>query len=521
MVRGFASIGAGTLVSRLSGFAREVATAAFFGAGTGMDIFVAAFTIPNLFCRVFGESAVESAFMPLFKGFHSRGEKARAWRLAGHGGAALGLALLGIVALGLVAAPLIVSVVAHGFRGEVALEAVRMTRIMFPFGLVIGLAALMGAVLLAFGQYQVYSLAPVLLNVGIIGAVLLLTRSLGYYSLAVGVLAGGLMQFLVQVPFVRRLAAVDGQSAFRWSIPRKDQDLRQATGLAVPVILASAVERMGVIVDRTIASLLDPGSISSLYYSFRLVHLPYAILALAIGRSTAPHLAEEFALGDHASFRRTLLSGIRMNLAFLVPVVALSVWFARPVCGLVYQHGVFGERDLAMTASAYAMYSLGLVSMGVEFLLVMAFAATLNTKTPVRVSIVTFFLNVGLNLLLVRTPLRHAGLALATALAFTVHAVLLYVILNKRLAPLGAAIEPRELARPALRVGAAVAVLLAVVWALDALVGMRFAHDTVPSRVARMLIAGGGGLAAYAAACRWLGVSEVTELVSRFRRRSA
>jgi putative peptidoglycan lipid II flippase len=519
MVRGFASIGMGTLASRLSGFAREVATAAFFGAGTAMDIFVAAFTIPNLFCRIFGESAVESGFMPLFKGLHSRGEKDRAWRLAAHSTMGLGASLLVIVVVGVAAAPLIVGIVASGFRGETAAEAIRMTRIMFPFGLVIGLAAIMGAILLAFSRFRVYSLAPVLLNVGIIGAMLLFSRSLGYYSLAVGVLAGGLMQFLVQVPFVRVLAARDGARAFRWALPARDPDLRRTAGLAGPVILASAISRMGVIVDRTVASFLDAGSISSLYYSFRLVHLPYAIIALAVGRSTAPHLAEEFALGHHETFRRTLLSGIRMNLAFLTPVVALSIWFAAPACGLVYQHGAFGERDLAMTASAFAMYSLGLLGMGIQFLLVTAFAATLNTKTPVKVSIAALLLNAALNVLLVRTPLKHAGVALANSIAFTAHAMLLYVLLNRRLASLGEPIPRRELVRPALRVAAATAVMLAVVWAVERPVGMTFAHNLTMNRAARMLLAGGAGVLAYAFACSRLGLSEVRDLLSR--RRSA
>lgn len=513
MVRGFASIGAGTLVSRLSGFAREVATAAIFGAGRSMDIFVAAFTIPNLFCRVFGESAVESGFMPLFKGLHARGERERAWKLAGRAGTGLAVSLLVVVALGIVGAPAIVNVVAHGFRGDTAVETVRMTRIMFPFGLLIGLAALMGAILLAFGRFQVYSLAPVLLNVGIIGAVLLLSRSLGYYSLAIGVLAGGLLQLLVQVPFVRALAGRDGMRAFRWSLPGRDADLRRAAGLAGPVILSSAIGRMGVIVDRTVASFLDPGSISSLYYSFRLVHLPYAILALAAGRSAAPHLAEEFALERYDGFRKALLSGIRMNLVFLVPVVVLTVWFAEPLCGLVYQRGVFGERDLAMTAAAFSMYSIGLVSMGIEFLLATAFAATLNTKTPVKVALGAFFLNAGLNLLLVRTPLRHAGLALATSISFTAHAALLYVLLNRRLASFGASVARRDLLRTIGLVAVAAGAMLLAVWAVDSRVGMTFAGARVTSRAARMAFSGGAGLLAYGLACSRLGLTEVADLL--------
>ena len=122
IVRGFAHIGTGTLVSRVSGFAREVVTAAFFGAGTSMDIFVAAFTIPNLLCRILGETTVESAFMPLFRGLHARGETSRAWRLASRTVVNLTVALVVIVLVGVAAAPLLVRIVAHGFTGEVAEE---------------------------------------------------------------------------------------------------------------------------------------------------------------------------------------------------------------------------------------------------------------------------------------------------------------------------------------------------------------------------------------------------------------
>ncbi|HYW69098.1 MAG TPA: murein biosynthesis integral membrane protein MurJ, partial [bacterium] len=439
-VRGFASIGLGTLVSRLTGFAREVITAAVFGAGTSMDIFVAAFTIPNLLCRILGETTVESAFMPLFRGLHAKGETGRAWRLASRTVVNLTVALVVVVLVGVAAAPLLVRVVAHGFEGDVADAAVFMTRLMFPFGLFIGLAALMGAVLLSFKRYRVYSLAPVLLNVGIIVSVLTLAGHISYVSLAVGVLIGGALQFLVQLPFVSRLARRDGQQLLRGGGGFGDEDAKRVAALSGPVVVAAAIQRVGVVVDRTIASFLAPGSISSLWYSFRLVQLPYAILALAAGRAVAPVLAEQHALGQHAEFKETLLSGLRMNLTYLTPVVLLTVWLARPIVGVVYQRGAFDATDLEMTASALAMYSVGLLGMGAVFLLVRAFAARLDTKTPVRISVVAFFLNVALNLLLVRTPLKHAGLALASSISFTVHAVILYMVLNGRARGEGAAI---------------------------------------------------------------------------------
>ncbi|MFH1501523.1 MAG: murein biosynthesis integral membrane protein MurJ [Candidatus Eisenbacteria bacterium] len=519
LLGGFAAIGLGTLVSRVSGFAREIVTAALFGAGTEMDIFVAAFTIPNLLCRVLGESAVESGFMPLFKGKHAAGEKARAWRLAGRTANLLALALGVVVLVGIVAAPLLVSVVAHGFQGEVADAAVGMTRLMFPFGVAIGLAALMGAVLLAFGRYRVYSLAPVLLNVGIVGSVLVLNGRIGYVSLGVGVLVGGVLQFLVQVPFVRSLARRDGERLFRPELRLGDPDVRQVAGLTGPVIAASVVQRVGVIVDRTIASFLVPGSISSLYYSFRLVHLPYAILALAAGRSTAPVLAEKHALGDDEGFARALLTGIRMNVAFLTPVVVLAVALARPVVGLVYQRGAFDETDLAMTSSAFAMYAVGLVAMGLVFLFVRAFAARLDTRTPVLVSVIAFFLNVGLNLLLVRTPLRHAGLALASSLAFAAHAVILYVLLNREMGRRGAPVAVRDLVSLGWRVLAACGALAVVLLPVDRWLGMRLAELLSTGRIVRIVLAGGAGGAAYLFVSRLLGLHEVTGLLVRGRGR--
>jgi putative peptidoglycan lipid II flippase len=520
LIRGFADIGAGTFVSRLSGFAREVVTAAFFGAGTEMDIFVAAFTIPNLLCRVLGESAVESGFMPLFKGMHARGEARRAWSLAGRTANALALTLLVVVIAGIGLAPFLVRIVAHGFEGEVARETVRMTRLMFPFGLAIGMAALMGAILLAFGRYRVYSLAPVLLNVGIVGSVLALSGRLSYTSLAIGVLVGGALQFLVQVPFARAIARSDGEALFRRGAGPRDRDLREVGRLTGPVVVASAIERVGVIVDRTVASFLAPGSISSLYYSFRIVHLPYAILALAAGRSAAPVLAETYALGRHDEFRSTLVSGYRMNLSYLVPVVILSVWFARPVVGLVYQRGAFDETDLAMTASAFALYSVGLVGMGIVFLLVRAFAARLDTRTPVRVSVAAFILHVALDVILVRTPLRHAGVALATSLTFIVHAVALHVILNRDMRARGAPIAPSDLLGPASKIALSSVALVAVLWLVDSALGMRLAESRMMGRIVRIAAAGGAGLAAYVGAAALLKLPEIVGLLGGRGRRA-
>ena len=518
LLRGFANIGVGTMVSRLTGFAREVVTAALFGAGTEMDIFVAAFTIPNLLCRVLGESSVEAGFMPLFKGTHAAGERSRAWRLAGRTVNWLAIALGLLVVIGIAAAPLLVELVAHGFEGDVAAATVQMTRLMFPFGVAIGLAALMGAILLAFGRFRAYSLAPVMLNIGVIGSVLALNGRIGYVSLGVGVLAGGLLQFLVQVPIARALARRDGERLFRADLAPRDKDVRRVAGLTVPVIAASIVQRLGVIVDRTIASFLLPGSISSLYYSFRLVHLPYAILALSAGRSAAPVLAETHAVGDHGGFSRALVTGIRMNVAFLAPVVVLAVVFARPVVGLVYQRGAFDATDLAMTSSAFAMYSLGLIGMGLTFLLVRAFAARLDTKTPVRISIVAFFLNAGLNLLLVRTPLEHAGLALASSIAFGTHAVILYMMLNRALGRDGAAVPPSELISLGWRVLLACAVLVAVALPADRWLGIRLAESVSVARAVRIAVAGGAGAMAYMVAARLLGLREVTGLLTRRRK---
>lgn len=518
ILRGFADIGIGTTVSRLSGFAREVLTATIFGAGTAMDIFVAAFTIPNLLCRVLGEGAVESAFMPLFKARHARGERERAWRLASETTSNLALILLVLVGIGAAAGPLLVGVVARGFEGEVAQATIRMTRLMFPFGLLIGLAALMGSILLAFGRYRVYSLAPVLLNVGIIAGVVLFWRSLGFYSLAVGVLLGGFLQFLVQMLFVIRLARRDGARLGGAGLGLADDDMRRVGRLAGPVVVASVLQRVGVVVDRAIASFLVPGSISALYYSFRLVHLPYAILALAAGRSVAPLLAEHHALGKHDDFRAALLSGLRMNFAYLAPVVCLAVWFAPAIVGLVYQRGAFDGADLAMTASAFICYSLGLVSMGMVFLLTRAFAARLDTKTPVRISVFALFLNVALNLILVRTPLRHAGLALASSLSFTAHAFILYVIMNRALGESGTPLSPRDLMSSAGKALLACGALLAVAWAVDSWVGMAFACHTTSGRLARVALGGTSALSAYLLAARLVGLEEVTLLFARARR---
>jgi len=518
IVRGFTDIGLGTLVSRVSGFAREVVTATVFGAGTSMDIFVAAFTIPNLVCRVLGETAVESAFMPLFRGLWSKGERNAAWRLASHTLNGLTILLIALVVLGIAASPLLVRLVASGFKGEVFEATVRMTRLMFPFGLLIGLAALMGAILLAHRRYRPYSLAPVLLNVGILASVVFLSGELSFYSLGIGVLVGGALQFLVQIPFARRLAAADGEPLFRPGAGLRDEHMRHVRKLSGPVLASAVIQRLGTLVDRLIASFLVPGSISSLYFSFRIVHLPYAILALSAGRSVAPLLSEQFALKQEDAFRDTLTAGLRMNIAYLTPVVVLAVWYARPIVGLVYERGAFDANDLTMTASAFALYAVGLVSMGIEFLLVRAFAARLDTATPVRIAIGAFVLNVALNLVLVRTPLQHAGLALATSLAMTAHAAALLIMMNRRLAESGHRVRPTDVMGPAGKVAIGALALAGVLWGLDRFTGIPFARTAQMERLARLALGGVFGGGVYLVVLWILGLAEITQLLGRIRR---
>jgi putative peptidoglycan lipid II flippase len=398
-----------------------------------MDAFVAAYTVPALVRQVLGERALEAGFLPWF--MRARKDKDKAARLAREVAIWLLVFGVGVSAIILFAAPALIRLIGLGFDKDTFLTATRLARILVPFVVIVAFAAFLGTILQARGRFLLYGVAPGFFSLGVIGCAIVFSESLGIYSLAIGVLVGGMLFAAVQVPGC--IGSLKSRGSERARITEPSKEVRGVGRLVGPVIAGAGVEKLGTLTDRMIASLLSPGSISSLYYAFRLIQLPYSVLALAVGRVVGPKLAGE-AEGPRESFRNTLIDGMRLAAFLLFPVSAVSIVLSDPIVSIVYARGAFGSGEVGMTSKALMFYSIGLVAMGFVGILTRAFASILDTKTPVKVGAVALIVNVTLSYGLSRTSLTHGGVALATSVAFWLQAAVLWKLLMVKI-ELGAA----------------------------------------------------------------------------------
>nr|HPQ42093.1 lipid II flippase MurJ [bacterium] len=304
ILRGFARLASGTIVSRATGMLREMALAFYLGSGAAMDAFVVAFTLPNLFRRILGEKVLESAVLPTYKQLLNSEDPKAAANLMKTTLLVIVAAGSMITALGMVFTPWLVSLFAPGFDPETHRLAVVMSRIMFPFLVMISVASMFGVILQTREKFGLYGIAPALFNIGVIIFVWWGLDRFGPLIAAWGVLAGVFLEGAVMYPVVRK--------TFRFRQSRmdmKDPSFKKVNHLAAPVLLETILDKTIVLVDRRLASVLSAGSIAALGYAFRLLQLPYGILVLAIARTFYQHLVD--AAEDIRDFIRMIESAVR------------------------------------------------------------------------------------------------------------------------------------------------------------------------------------------------------------------
>jgi putative peptidoglycan lipid II flippase len=415
VVRALGSIGAATLASRLLGFVRDMVIALTFGAGGVTDAFVVAFRIPNMLRRLLGEGALSTAVIPVFTDYavkRPRGEFARMFRAV----LAAALAVLGVTTLcGVLAAPLVLRLIAPGFGGDSAQGAlaVLLTRVMFPYLLLVGLGALAMGALNTYGRFFASALGPALLNVGIIGAVLLLARRLDppILSLAIGVLVGGVAQLLIQVPGLRSLGLL-----VRPSLELGHPALGRVARLLLPAAFGLAAVQVTVFVNTLLASLLPTGSISFLYYADRVMEFPLGIFGIALASASLPAMSRAAARGDHAGVGTTLTFALGLSCYVTIPATVGLLALRTPIVRLLFERGEFTPADTAATVQALVGYTLGLVAFSGARIVAQSFYAAQAPAVAVKLGLWSVAVNVVAALTLMR-PLGHTGLALASSIA--------------------------------------------------------------------------------------------------------
>jgi putative peptidoglycan lipid II flippase len=423
-----------TIVSRVFGYIRDSRIAFLLGAGTAADAFTTAYRIPNLLRRLVGEGAVSAAFIPVFSRYLAEDKEQAAWEFANTMLTLITLLLTAVTVLGIVFSPLVVRLFALGFSntpGKLDLTAA-LNRIMFPYIFLISLSALAMGILNSFHRFAAPAFAPVLLNLAIIVFSFLgalfgdVTR-----TLAVGVVAGGLLQLGVQLPSLLRTGW-----RIRFKIDFSHPGVQHVTKLMVPIIFGVGIVQINLLVSTQFASYLQEGSVTALYIADRVMELVLGVYAVSVSTVILPLLSRQAALRQMEDLKTTLNFAARMILFITLPATVGLIVLRREIIEVLFQHGDFNAASAALTAWALPFFAVGLSAFSMVKIIVPAFYALHDTRTPVKIAFVAMLLNIGLNAVFL-SPLQNGGPALATSLSAFFNSCSLLVIFYKRYGSFG------------------------------------------------------------------------------------
>jgi len=515
VVRSAGIVSAAVMTSRVTGLVREIVMARLFGAGMAYDAFLLGFRIPNLTRDLFSEGALSAAFIPTFTEYLTQRSRREAAELANLVATAIIILVGGLCVLGVIFSPVLVSLLAPGFAevpGKYEL-AVTLTRVMFPFLLLVALAAQAMGILNACNQFAVPALASTFFNIGSLSFGLVIAFWIGPHfgllpieGMAVGVVFGGALQLGWQAPSIRA-NGFDFRLRINWS----DPGLRRIIRLMGPAIIGAAAVQVNVMVNTNFASRIqDPvtgadGPVSWLAYAFRFMQLPLGIFGVAIASATLPSISRSAASGRIGEFRGTLSRSLGMVFLLTVPSSVGLVVLGKTLIAAIYQGGKFHPYDTQQTALALSYYAIGLAGYAAIKVLTPAFYALDDSRTPMIISTVSIAINLVTVIAVLRyTSLGHAGLAMSTSVVALFGFLVLFAILRRRID----GIYGRRLAASILRVVFASVAMGVVVFSLrgvlEGTLGVsRFANLTV------LAVCVPAGAAVFYGLCRWTKVPEL------------
>ena len=452
-------LGFATIISRVMGMVRDMVVARLFGAGFATDAFIAAFQIPNMLRRFFAEGALTSAFVPTFSEYLTRKGEAEARNLANVCFTLLTIVMAVVTILGVVFSPLIVNLMFPGFKAEPAkLElTILLNRLMFPYIFLVSLVALCMGILNTVRHFFTPAISTVFLNLSMILCALFLHSwfQIPIVALAVGVLLGGVLQLLLQLPVLYRKGF-----PLRPRFDFRHPAVRRIALLMGPSVFGVGVYYLNIAVGAILASLLPQGSVSYLYYAQRLFEFPQGIFTVSVAQAVLPSMSRQAAAGEIDQLKESLAFGLRLTLFITIPAMAGLLACATPIFSLLFMGGNFDYQMAVKCATALFYYSLGLSFVAMVRVLVPAFYALKDTATPVKTAFVAFILNVVFSLVLMK-PLLHGGLALASTLSALFNMILLLYLLRVKIGRFGG----RKIAVSALKtLLASIPMYLAVSW---------------------------------------------------------
>jgi putative peptidoglycan lipid II flippase len=520
-----------TAGSRILGLVREIIMVTYLGLGDQMGAFTVANKVPSLVRTLLADTALSAAFIPVFSGLLEKGRRREAWQVA-FTVSIFATGVLGLITvLGMIFAPEVVKVVApgSGFKDpQIAALTVHLMRVMFPTVVILGLAGILMGILNSYDHFALPAIAPIVWNLVIIGVVIALSSGYGVKALAWGVLAGTVVELLIQIPAVwkRRWrrditapqaapvlpeAAADQSSPWRLSL--RSPEVRRVGFLLGPVIISLGIINFNSFIDTVVATLISTPAPAIIERAFRLFQLPQGMFAIAIGTVLFPAFSRHVAAKRMAAFREDLSTGLRQIFFVTLPFAAFFAVLALPTVRLIYEHGKVTSSDTDLVASALMFFSVGMAFVSVNTLLNRAFYSIQKPWLPLVTGVVNLALNAGLDLLLYK-PLGVGGITLSTSIVSLVNFFALMLLLSPRIG----GVDARRVAWSALRSIIALIPLAGVAygvwWGLDALLGRR-----LWAQIVSVCVAYAAGGAAYCLAAWAMRMPELRDVVNVIRRR--
>jgi putative peptidoglycan lipid II flippase len=514
--RATAIVGAAVLCSRLLGLAREILFNALFGTKT-LQYFITAFRVPNLLRDLFAEGALSTAFITVFsKKIATEGEPS-AWKLANRVGT-LTLVVMGVITLvGMLSAPQLISVLAGGFKGDDARLTAQLTTVMFPFILMVSLAAQVMGMLNAKHVFGWPAMASSFFNIGSIAGGLTLAWWMDHgfgrhalFGLAWGTLIGGFLQLVIQFPSLRRIGYHP-----RLDFHFRDSGVMEVLRTMAPAVVAASAVQVNVMVNTSFATHCEDGAVAWLNNAFRLMQLPLGMFGVAIGTVTLPFLSRSAALGNREEFRGSLARGIRLVFFLTIPA-SVGLWMlSEPILSIIYQYNKVTWHDIVQSAEALRYYAIGLAAYAGMKVLAPAFYAIGRRKTPMMISFLAVGVNYGLNVLFIRWGYGHSGLAMSTGIVALTNFGLLYWCMRREIARL----ETRRLLVALVKIFLASDALALVCWGAKWLLLERWQTMGLVMRMSALGLTIAVALSAFCAVASMLGLREMRDVLGAVRRK--
>lgn len=415
------------LVSKIFGFVGSFILAAKFGATFKTDAYFVASNIPELLRDVLAGGALTSAFIPVYTSYLAKKQNRDAQALASGIFNLLLISLIGMTALGIVFAPQLTKIVAPGFTGETRALTIGLTRWLFPTIIFLGISSLFGAILNSCHHFTVPALQPLILNTANILCLLFLTKFFGIYAIVVAALIGGIGITVINLPLLNK-------NGWRYSpgLYLRQEGIKKIGILWFPLLLGLSVNQLNIVINKMLASGLSAGSISSLNYANLINQVAPSVFGVAVSTAIFPSLSWHVALDEHHRFREIVSKALRVSIIITVPLSMALMFLSVPVIRLLFERGAFGPESTALTANVLVYFAVGTFALAVNYVLIRAFYALGDTKTPVKLAVSAVFVNIAMSVVLIRI-MKQDGLALASSIAAMLQMGLLLVFLQKKI----------------------------------------------------------------------------------------